>query len=155
MESKGVLGRSARARSLARCVFLSFSFSFFPPFLLLHPLSLLLSSHFFAHPLGSLNVVGGKERTREYEKEKERERERERRVNNQQTKTKRWSRFQNGNKTTQWSQDHQRGQSKKGAKRRFLETRLRGQGETASRINSVVLEISSTNQRSGPVAQPI
>ena len=76
MESKGVLGRSARARSLARCVFLSFSFSFFPPFLLLHPLSLLLSSHFFAHPLGSLNVVGGKERTREYEKKK-REREKE------------------------------------------------------------------------------
>ena len=31
----------------------------------------------------------------------------------------------------------------------------RAGGETASRINSVVLEISSTNQMSVPVAQPI
>ena len=98
-------------------------------------------------------MVGGNERARKERKEKK---EKEKRVNNQKTKTKRWSWFQNKNKATQWSKDHQRKQSEKGAKRRFFGNAVeRAGGETASRINSVVLEISSTNQMSVPVAQPI
>ena len=154
-----MLGRSARARSLACSLRLPlllffFSFSFFPPFLLLHPLFTLDKPLFCSPP--RIIECGRREReNKRVKKEKEREKEKGGKTIKKKTKTKRWSRFQNGNKTTQWSQGHQRGQSKKGAKRCFLETRLRGQGETASRINSVVLEISSTNQRSVPVAQPI
>ena len=62
-------------------------------------------------------MVGGNERARKERKEKK---EKEKRVNNQKTKTKRWSWFQNKNKATQWSKDHQRKQSEKGAKRRFF-----------------------------------